>query len=173
MNMNIDDIKADWVTDSLIRRLDLGGVITSGLREGLKKMVLKELTLLQIHRADGPEDTRVWVLTSRHLDVKGCFFGFGSYGTGIPTHVDTPEYYGRDLEAEKPDPDSHLWEWRLRNGELAKLVQLWAARVHWLKEQDLLKRNDYAEEILLIEKLMECVTATMVRWRDALRRGTA
>lgn len=163
MNTNIDDIKAGWVTDTLIRRLDLVGVMTSGLREGLKKMVLRELTLLSITRLDDGEDPRVWVLTSRHLDVKGCFFGFGSFGTGIPTHVDTPEYYGRDLESEKPDPNSHLWEWRLRHHELVKLVQLWADRVSWLKGQDLLKRTDYAEEILLTEKLMEYVTANVIR----------
>lgn len=163
MNTNIDDIKAGWVTDALIQRLDLAGVMTSGLREGLKKMVLKELTLLNITRLDDGEDPRIWVLTSRHIDVKQCFFGFGSFGTGIPMHVDTPEYYGRDLESNKPDPDSHLWEWRLRHSELAKLVQLWGGRVRWLKEQEPLKRKDYFEEMLLTEKLMEYVTATMIR----------
>jgi len=133
-----------------------------GLRGAMKKIVLKELTLLHIARLDDGEDPRIWVLTSRHPDVKQCFFGFGSYGTGIPYHVDTPEYYGRDLESEKPDPDSHLWEWRLRHSELTKLVQLWAWRVRSLRHSTT-RSQELEDETKLTEKLMELVTATMIR----------
>lgn len=166
MNTDIDDIKAGWIADEFISKLDSVGMLSrhdAGLRNAMKAIALKELTLLKIVRLDGEEDPRIWVLTSRHSDVKQCFFGFGSYGTGIPMHVDTPEYYGRDLESSKPDPDSHLWEWRLRHREVTKLVQLWAGRVRWLKEQEPLKRKDYFDEMVLTEKLMELVTATIIQ----------
>lgn len=164
MNTNIDDIKAGWIADELIQKLDSVGVLSKhdpGLRNAIRKIALKELTLLRIQRLDDGEDPKIWVLTATDSDVKQCFFGFGSYGTGIPMHVDTPEYYGRDLEPEKPNPDAHRWEWRLTHRELAKLVQLWGARVLDLKAEA--DSHKHAAEIILTEKLMEYVTATMIQ----------
>lgn len=163
MNTNVADIKAGWIADELVTKLDSVGVLSKhdpGLRDAIKKIILREMSLLTITRLDEGEDPRVWVLTATDPEVKQCFFGFGSYGTGIPMHIDTPEYYGRDLESEKPDPDSHRWEWRLTHRELAKLVMLWGNRVRTIREAG---EQKHVAEIMLTEKLMEYVTATMIQ----------
>lgn len=83
----------------------------------------KKIPRLFVKKMTSPIVGTTLVLTSSDPDIKQAFFSWGSWGTGLRIK-EHPEYYGRDTEPAVPNPDYHLWEWKLSPESAQDLIGL-------------------------------------------------
>ena len=85
--MNMNKILAGWVAETLVGEHEdavrMPPEQAQNLRLYWQQLAEQQLNLIRIERLDSDDRPIIFVIQSEDRWVKQCFFGWGSYGTGL------------------------------------------------------------------------------------------